>query len=176
MAETIQEIAEPPDGRVLVRICCFGEDSRIGLFTQVVDGLRRPVDSRRSMEIAAYIEQSQFNARYLGEPRLRFQLRQPLRAVYHGKGIRQLVEELDLLPTDLDSRKLAWRNDLKDHRCLVGRPVKSRCAKQRDAVIYPQVLHEGINPTCRIGSANCPILRPHNQVKPPSRGNETALF
>jgi len=48
-----------------------------------------------------------------------------------------LVQKLDLLAPDFNSLTLPWHNDLKDHRRLVSRTMKSGGPEQGNSIVQP---------------------------------------
>ena len=119
MPETLEQVAESANGRVFVGDRRLGQDATVRFPAEIMDRLSGTVDSACAVEIAADVEQGQFHARDLGEPRFRLESVEPLGVIRASESLRGMKQELDSLPADLDGRELSRCNHLEDHGGLM---------------------------------------------------------
>ena len=119
MPETLEQVAESANGRVLVGDRRLGQDATVRFPADIMGRLSGTVDSARAVEIAADVEQGQFHARDLGEPRFRLQSVEPLGVILASERLRGVEKELDSLPADLNGRELPRCDHLEDHGGLM---------------------------------------------------------
>ena len=81
MARAVKQVAQAPDGGVLVSYCGFSQLARIGLRTYVFDDLCNPIDAGSFVKIASTIQQGQFNTCYLRKTCIAFHRVQPFGTV-----------------------------------------------------------------------------------------------
>src|SRR5581483_342077 len=126
----LEQIAEPPNGRVLVNLGELGQLARVGFAAQVLRNLRHAVDACRAMEVARAVQKSKLDARHLCEAGLAFHLREPFLPVGLLEGVGSLIDELETMAPDLEASQLLRNDDLEYHGRLMRRAVERGCAKQ----------------------------------------------
>ena len=175
MPEVLEQIAEAPRGGVLVEGGGAGELPGIGVRAEVMDDLRRAVETGGLMEVANDVEQDELDARHLGKSCVGLQLAEPRSLVDRGESLRRLIDELDPLSIDRDGPKLLRNDHLEDLRGLMRGAVKRGGAEQRDPVVQAEMVHERIDPARRVWRAGGAVFRPQDEVETVLRTREATL-